>query len=97
MHVFSFPRMEELGLLRRYREERYRKFVENLLLPQSAAYWPDVAKHIAMYYVDPRDPPDKVVLIQFRSDINPKSPETEAPVPKPTIVYDEYLDAGVFK
>src|ERR1700761_8434852 len=40
VHVWSFPRMEELGFAERYRKERYRKFAEILPLPQNAPLWP---------------------------------------------------------
>ena len=89
MHVYLFPRMEELDLGRRYQEERYRKFVENFLLPKNAALWPDIASHIAKSYDDPSE---KVVLIQFQSDIKPGAPKMDAPDSRPTVFYDEYVD-----
>ena len=47
IHVWAFPRMEELSYSERYRKERYRKFAEVMLQANNAAILPDVAKHIA--------------------------------------------------
>jgi hypothetical protein len=89
--VFTFPRMELLSLAERYRKERYRKFAENLPKEQNAAVWPDVARHLARAYNNPADPPYKISLIQFHSDIKPGEDEFEAPIPEPTIFYEDYF------
>ena len=47
MQVWSFPKMEDLGLGERFRKERYRKFLEVLPQPQYAPLWPGVASHLA--------------------------------------------------
>jgi hypothetical protein len=90
--VWSFPRMEELSFWNRFREERYRKFAEVLPQPQLAALWADVARHVARLMNSNVDPPDKVLLIQFNSDLHPGGgPE---PAPKPNVFYDDYLQPG---
>src|ERR1700761_2200632 len=71
MRVWSFPRMEELGFGERYQKERYRKFLEVLPQAQFSPLWPDVARHLARSLDNPADPPDKVMLIQFQSEIRP--------------------------
>ena len=88
MHVWSFPRMEELGFGDRYRKERYRKFQEVLPQQQNAALWPDVAKHIAARFSGPAEPPDKVLLIEFRSDIRPG---IDGLSPGPNIFFEDYV------
>src|SRR6201985_661708 len=64
MQVWSFPKMEDLGLEERFRKERYRKFLEVLPLPQYAPLWPGVATHLARLLNNPADPPDKILLIE---------------------------------
>jgi hypothetical protein len=92
MSVWTFPRMEQLGFAERYGKERYRKFAENLAVAQNAALLPDIARHLARLYNDPTDPPDKVLLIQFHADIVPWADEAHAPTPKPTILYEDYVE-----
>lgn len=91
IHVWTFPRMDQLSFWQRYQKERYRKFVENMLPEQNAAVLPDVVRHIARFYNDPSDPPRKVMLIKFQSDIMPGSGDQPEPKPKPSDLYDEYL------
>lgn len=90
VHVWSFPRMDQLGFGQRYQKERYRKFVEDMLREQNAALLPDVVKHIARFYNDPADPPQKVLLIKFDSDITPGSKNEREP--RPTDFYDDYIE-----
>jgi len=89
LHVWAFPRMEELSFSERYRKERYRKFVEVIQQPGSAALWPDVAKHIARIFNSPDGAPEKVILVQFQSDI-PLNNGPE-PTPKPNAFYEDYI------
>jgi hypothetical protein len=97
MRVWSFPRMEELGLGERYEKERYRKFLEVLPQTQYALLWPDVARHLARSLNNQGDPPDKVMLIQFQSEIHPGVDDSHEPAPKPNIFYDDYLQPGDLK
>jgi hypothetical protein len=89
LKVWSFPRMEELSYWQRFRQERYRKFAEVLPQPIFAPVWPDVARHVAGFFADPADPPDKVMLIQFQSEIPPAGGQ-EQPA-RPNVFYDDYL------
>ena len=70
--VYSFPRMENLSFTERYRQERYRKFVESVLCPDCAGLWPDIERAVARREGTPMDPPDKVILVKFESPIDPK-------------------------
>lgn len=93
MPVFGLPRMEELSYSARYQKERYRKFVENVLLDKNAAVWPDMIRHIARIYSNtPSDLPDKVILIRFDSEIQPG--QNAIPEPKPSIFYDDAVQDG---
>jgi hypothetical protein len=89
LHVWAFPRMEELSFSESYRKERYRKFVEVLQLPSNAALWPDVAKHIARLFNSPAGAPDKVILVQYQSEI--PSGNAREPTPKPNAFYEQYI------
>jgi hypothetical protein len=97
MRVWSFPRMEELGLGERYEKERYRKFLEVLPQTQYALLWPDVARHLARSLNSQADPPDKVMLIQFQSAIRPGVDDSHEPTPSPNVFYDDYLQPGDLK
>jgi hypothetical protein len=71
--IWSFPRMEQLGLAQRYREERYRKFVEVLQDDANDALWPDVARRIARLNSTPSQRVKTVILVQEWSLIAPRS------------------------
>jgi hypothetical protein len=94
MKVWTFPRMEELSFGERYPKERYRKFAEMLPDQKNEALWPGVAAHVARLFNNPLDPPDKVVLIEFRADIKPGADESAAPVPEPNVFYEGYVEPG---
>jgi hypothetical protein len=94
MRVWPFPRMEELGFGERYRKERYRKFLEVLPQQQNAPLWPDVARHVARQFDSQTDPPDKVLLIEFQSDIHLGAEGSPEPTPRPSIFYEDYLQPG---
>lgn len=92
IRVWAFPQMEQLSFGQRYQKERYRKFLENMSLENNAAVLPDVVRHIARFYNDPSDLPEKVLLIRFQSDIKPGSDDEHEPRPKPSDFYDEYIE-----
>jgi hypothetical protein len=92
MHVFAFPRMEQLSFGERYRKERYRKFAENLAVAGNAAVWPDIARHVARQYPNPADPPDKVVLVQFLADITPWVKNEHGQTPRPVVFYEDFVE-----
>jgi hypothetical protein len=66
---YRFPEMQELGLLRRYVKERYRKFAEMLPVESNSSAWPDVAQRLARSYGDAANPPEVVMLIKYSADI----------------------------
>jgi hypothetical protein len=92
MRVFAFPRMEQLSFIERYRKERYRKFAEDIAAPDNADLLPDIARHVARLNKNPADPPDKVVLIQFRADIKPWAKNDTALTPRPVVFYEDFVD-----
>ena len=97
MQVWSFPKMEDLDLGQRFRKERYRKFLEVLPQPQYARLWPDVAGHLARSLNNPADPPDKILLIEFQSDIHPAGDHAPDPDARPNLFYEDYLPPGTFQ
>jgi hypothetical protein len=97
IHVWAFPRMEELSYSQRYRQERYRKFAEVMLQPNNAAILPDIAKHIARSFNSQTDPPERVLLVQYQTDITLGADETRNPTPKPFAFYDDYVPPGDLK
>ncbi len=92
IRVWAFPRMEELSYSERYRKERYRKFAEVLLQAGNAAILPDVAKHIARSFKSQTDPPEKVLLVNYQTEITLGADETREPTPKPVVFYDDYIE-----
>ena len=92
--VWSFPKMEELGFGERYVKERYRKFAEVLPEPVNEGLLPDVANHIARSFNSPADPPEKVLLIQFRANIKPWVDKAHEAHPQPNVFYEGYVDPG---
>ena len=89
IHVWPFPRMEELPLGERFQKERYRKFADVLPQPQMALLWPDISRRIAGQFDSQAGALDKVMLIQFQSEITPGA-DTEPPF-RPTIFYEDYV------
>jgi hypothetical protein len=92
MHVWEYPRMDQLGFGERYRKERYRKFAENLLQDGTSLLLADVVKHIGRLYNDPADPPEKVILLKYETEIRPWSSDGNEPAPSPTVLYEDYID-----
>ena len=90
MHVFAFPRMEQVSFGERYRKERYRKFAENMAVADNIVILPDIARHVARLYQNPADPPDKVVLVQFGADITPWAKHDQRP--RPVVFYQDYVE-----
>ena len=79
--MWSFPRMEQLSLTDRYSKERYRKFVETVLVDSSSPLWPDVARYVARLPEIRAGRPKKIMLVVKWSDIvtNPDGTFTRAP------------------
>lgn len=80
--IWKFPRMDELGLVKRYFQERYRKWAnDNVRLDINARLWPDIARYIARLHYDPSNPPQSIKLIRYWSDIPPPAAPGEAQLP----------------
>lgn len=92
MYVWAYPRMEQLSYMERYRKERYRKFAENLLMEKYELLLPDAVNHIARLYADPSDPPVKVILLKYQSNISPAIDSLYQPEPKPEVFYEDYVE-----
>ena len=92
IYTWNYPRMDQLGLGERYRKERYRKFAENLLQDRTTLLLADVVKHIARFYNDPGDPPEKVILLKYETAIRPWTGEGNEPTSSPTVLYEDYIE-----
>jgi hypothetical protein len=77
--VWREPRMEKLNPVAQYFKERYRKYMnEHLRLGAETQLLPDAARHLArMYNTDQANPPVRVRLIRFWSDVLPPGPRGE--------------------
>jgi hypothetical protein len=69
--TYVFPKMEDLSYGRRYAKERHRKYIEYLRQDNLSALWPDAAKHIARFYINPSNPPVFVILVRYLSQVSP--------------------------
>jgi len=78
--IWSFPRMEQLGLTERYFKERYRKFSESLQ-DANDVLLPDVARRIARLGSTPSRPAKTIILIQHWSFIVPRTDGSYRPEP----------------
>ncbi len=78
LSIWSFPRMEDLSLLDRYKKERYRKFTNDWLWrEQHSELWPDTAHYIAREASKSLKRPSSIRLIRYSSAIpSPGSPKT---------------------
>ncbi|HXS96060.1 MAG TPA: hypothetical protein VN736_15750 [Candidatus Limnocylindrales bacterium] len=75
---WGFPRMEELGIVDKYFEERYRKYMnDNLRLDTNSGLWPDAARYIARANNRAGDPPVLVTLVRHWSIVPPPGPDGE--------------------
>jgi hypothetical protein len=92
IHIFAFPRMEQLSFVERYGKERYRKFAENMTVADNAVLWPDIARHVARLYKNSADPPDRVMMVQFVGDITPWSRDDRTQIARPVVFYDDYVE-----
>src|SRR5215469_9235794 len=70
--LWTFPRMENLGVIDKYFKERYRKYAnDNLRLNADAPAWPDAARYIARLHYSPANPPVSVSLVRYWSIVPP--------------------------
>jgi len=79
--VWTFPRMEQMGLWERIYKERYRKFAENLQADELDELLPDAARHIARLNSTPANPVKTVILVQKASFIVPRPDGAYVPEP----------------
>jgi hypothetical protein len=45
---YTYPRIQTLGIFQKYRQERWRKFIENTQSNDSKFYWPYLARYAAI-------------------------------------------------
>jgi hypothetical protein len=73
--LWSFPKMESMGLVDKYFRERWRKYAnDNLRLDTNAALWPDAARYVARQNNRPGNPPVAVSLLRYWSEVPPPAP-----------------------
>jgi hypothetical protein len=92
IYTWSYPRMDQLSFGERYRKERYRKLAENLTEDQNPLLLADVVNHIARFYNDPNDPPEKVILLKYETQMTPWSDDGNQLEPKPEVLYEDYIE-----
>jgi hypothetical protein len=79
--MWTYPRMETMGLSEKLFKERYRKFADNLQRDDLDDLLPDAARYIARLNSSPGNPVKTVILIQQFSFIVPRSDGTYVPEP----------------
>jgi hypothetical protein len=91
LKTYSFPSIVEPGIRERFLKDRMRAFQELIAAPKNTPLLPEVALHIAGYFNDPADRPDKVIIVEFRSDIRPQDGDAP-PAATPRVLYDDHLE-----
>ena len=80
--LWTFPRMENLGYVDKYFEERFRKYANDCLrLDDYSALWPDAARYIARVNNRTGNPPVGVQLIRYWSIVPPPGANGEETQP----------------
>ena len=70
--LWTFPRMENLGIIDKYFKERYRRYAnDSIRRDANAAAWPDAARCIARLNNSLSNPPVAVNLIRYWSEVPP--------------------------
>jgi hypothetical protein len=66
--TYTFPRMAKLGTFEKYRQERWRKFIENTQPSTGQAYWPYLARYAAIVnnYTPKTNPVVSVDLMRYQ-------------------------------
>jgi hypothetical protein len=78
--LWTFPRMEKLGYIDKYLNERYRKYANDcLFLDANAGLWPDAARYIARLNNRPENPVESVALVRYWWIVPPPGPNGEVP------------------
>jgi hypothetical protein len=95
LKLYEFPRMQKLGLIERFRSEKFRKvFYDCMPWPDFKQFLPDFAKYIARANSCPANQPDFVALIHH--SCRTPSPENEpwvnrSDLPEHTIHFAYYV------
>jgi hypothetical protein len=79
--IWTYPRMERMGLTETLFKERYRKFADNLQRDDLDDLLPDAARYIARLNSSPGNPVKTVILIQRYSFMVRHSDRTYVPEP----------------
>ncbi len=74
--IWSYPRMERLGLIQAMQKERYRKYGnDNIVEPCFKMFLPDFARYIARLHDCQNNPPELVSIYVVEHNIpEPRSP-----------------------
>ena len=68
--IWSYPRMERLGLLESMFKERYRKYGnDNIVQPCFKMFLPDFARYIARLHACPENEPDLISIYTLEQNI----------------------------
>ncbi len=77
--IWTYPRMERLGLIEAMQKERYRKFTnDNIVMPCFQMFLPDFARYIARTHACANNKPELVSLYLSETDIPEPGQELSA-------------------
>ena len=82
LQTWKCPQMVELGFLRKYRKERYRKWTDHVRPDANSRLWPDVARWVARTHFKSGNPPRTVSLVRHWAEIPPPLPGDDQPIPR---------------
>ena len=69
--IWSYPRIERMGIIEAMQKERYRKFAnDNIVVPTFKMFWPDFARYIARAHVCTDNKPELVSIYLIETDIS---------------------------
>lgn len=93
--LWTFPRMENLGIVDKYFKERYRRYAnDSIRRDDNAADWPDAARYIARLNSSPSNPPVAVNLIRYWSVVPPPTADgSYQPAPWEQYIFFRYTVA----
>lgn len=81
--TWVFPRVEDFQGFEKYTKERYRKWAnDRIRLDEYSLAWPDTARFVARQFKDPANPPRKVRLIRYWTQIKLPENGVAGPVPE---------------
>lgn len=82
VRLWQFPRMEELGMVERFRKERFRKWRERVRLDDYSVVWPDTCRYIARMHNNPTNPPTRISITRHWAPIPLPVKGDYQPIPK---------------